>query len=70
MNISHKSVVSILIFTLFSFTFIQPGNTARILAIETFVEKSHWNFMSTVLRALTDNGHNVTVFTLFLDGNR
>ncbi|XP_027847820.2 UDP-glucosyltransferase 2-like isoform X1 [Aphis gossypii] len=70
MNISQKSVVSILIFTLFSFTFIQPGNAARILAIETFAGKSHWNFMSAVLRALTDNGHNVTAFTPFLDGNR
>jgi len=26
--------------------------------------------MRAVLRALTDNGHNVTVFTPFLDGNR
>lgn len=70
MNILQKSVVSILIFTLFSFTFIQPGNTARILAIETFAGKSHWNFMSAVLRALADNGHNVTVFTPFINGNR
>jgi len=49
---------------------IQPGNTARILAIETFAGRSHWNFMSAVLRAMTDNGHNVTVFTPFPDGNR
>jgi len=26
--------------------------------------------MNAVLRALTDNGHNVTAFTPFLDGNR
>jgi len=26
--------------------------------------------MSAVLRAMTDNGHNVTVFTPFVDGNR
>ncbi|CAH1731236.1 unnamed protein product [Aphis gossypii] len=70
MNMSHKSVVSILILTLFSCTFIQPGNTARILAVETFAGKSHWNFMSAVLRALTNNGHNVTVFTPFVEGNR
>ncbi|CAH1731234.1 unnamed protein product [Aphis gossypii] len=70
MNMLHKSVVSILILTLFSCTFIQPGNTARILAIETFAGKSHWNFMRGVLRALTDNGHNVTVFTPFVEGNR
>jgi len=49
---------------------IQPGNAARILAIETFAGKSHWNFMSAVLQAMTDNGHNVTVFTPFPDGNR
>ncbi|CAI6348012.1 unnamed protein product [Macrosiphum euphorbiae] len=67
---SHKSMISIVIFTLVSYTCIQSGNTARILAIETFAGKSHWNFMSSVLRAMTDNGHNVTVFTPFLDGNR
>lgn len=67
---SCKSMISIVIFTLVSCTCIQSGNTARILAIETFAGKSHWNFMSAVLRAMTDNGHNVTVFTPFVDGNR
>ncbi|XP_001947235.2 UDP-glucuronosyltransferase 2B17 [Acyrthosiphon pisum] len=42
----------------------------QILAIESVAGKSHWNFMSAVLRSLTDAGHNVTVFTPFLDGNR
>ncbi|KAL5244410.1 hypothetical protein ACI65C_011820 [Semiaphis heraclei] len=66
----HKSIVSIIILLLFNCLCIQPGNAARILAIETFAGRSHWNFMSAVLRAMTDNGHNVTVFTPFLDGNR
>jgi len=47
-----------------------PAEGARILAVETIGGKSHWNFMSAILRALVDNGHNVTVFTPFLDGNR
>ncbi|XP_022175624.1 UDP-glucuronosyltransferase 2B15-like [Myzus persicae] len=67
---SNKSIVSIIIFSLFSCSCIQPGNGARILAIESFAGRSHWNFVSAVLRAMTDNGHNVTVFTPFLDGNR
>ncbi|VVC34030.1 UDP-glucuronosyl/UDP-glucosyltransferase [Cinara cedri] len=49
---------------------VTPAETARILAIETFAAKSHWNFMSAVLRALTDGGHVVTVFTPFPDGDR
>jgi len=67
---SRKSIVSFMIFALFGCSGIRPGNAARILAIETFAGRSHWNFMSAVLRAMTDNGHNVTVFTPFLDGNR
>ncbi|KAL4112237.1 hypothetical protein QTP88_016062 [Uroleucon formosanum] len=46
------------------------GEGARILAIETIVGKSHWYFMSSVLRSLTDAGHTVTVFTPFPDGDR
>lgn len=42
----------------------------RILAVESIAGKSHWNFMRAVLRALTDNGHAVTVFTPFTDGDR
>lgn len=49
---------------------VQPADSARILAIQTIAGKSHWNFVSSVLRALTDNGHNVTVYTPILDGNR
>lgn len=43
---------------------------ARILAIETVAGKSHWNFVSSVLRALTDAGHHVTVFTPITVGDR
>lgn len=50
--------------------FIVPSECARILAIETVAYKSCWNFMSGVLRALTDNGHVVTVFTPYPDGDR
>ncbi|CAI6347452.1 unnamed protein product [Macrosiphum euphorbiae] len=46
------------------------GEAARILAVETVAGKSHWYFMSSVLRSLTDAGHTVTVFTPFLDGDR
>eukprot|EP00102_Acyrthosiphon_pisum_P011902 XP_008180824.1 PREDICTED: UDP-glucuronosyltransferase 2B15-like [Acyrthosiphon pisum] len=35
-----------------------------------FPGKSHWNYVSAVLRVLTNNGHHVTVFTPFLDGER
>lgn len=42
----------------------------RILAVESIAGKSHWNFMRAVLRALTDNGHTVTAFTPFPDGDR
>ncbi|XP_022164366.1 UDP-glucuronosyltransferase 2B2-like [Myzus persicae] len=47
-----------------------PIEGARILAVETVGGKSHWNIMSGILRALVDNGHNVTVFTPFPEGNR
>lgn len=43
---------------------------ARIIAIEMAPAKSHWNFMSGVLRSLTDAGHHVTVFTSFVGGER
>uniref|UniRef100_A0A2S2QWQ3 UDP-glucuronosyltransferase 2C1 n=1 Tax=Sipha flava TaxID=143950 RepID=A0A2S2QWQ3_9HEMI len=40
---------------------------ARILAVETVAARSHWNFMSAVLRSLTAAGHQVTAFTPFPD---
>lgn len=47
-----------------------PAENARILALETIAGRSHWNFMSAVLRPLTDAGHEVTVFTPFPEGDR
>lgn len=47
---------------LFTFT---PVNSLRILAIAPISAKSHWNFASSVVHALRENGHNVTVFTPF-----
>lgn len=52
------------------FRFVMPTDSARILAVETVAGKSHWNFMSAVLRSLTESGHSVTVFTPILDGDR
>lgn len=43
---------------------------SRILAIETIGSKSRWNFMRSVLGALTENGHSVTAFTPFPEGDR
>jgi glucuronosyltransferase len=42
----------------------------NVLAVQTVPRKSQWNVMSAILRALTDRGHNVTVFTPILDGDR
>lgn len=49
---------------------MSPAENARILALETVSGISHWNFMSAVLRSLTDVGHEVTVFTPFPNGDR
>jgi len=47
-----------------------PAGAANILAVHTIPGKTHWNVMRGVLRALTDSGHTVTVFTPFIDGDR
>ncbi|XP_022181664.1 UDP-glucuronosyltransferase 2B2-like isoform X2 [Myzus persicae] len=64
-----KSIMKILVWALVG-SYIQPASSARILAVETVGGKSHWNFMSGILRALVNDGHSVTVFTPFADGNR
>ncbi|CAH1709686.1 unnamed protein product [Aphis gossypii] len=66
----YLPLLLILTFTFTGSWVTTPAKGARILAVETIGGKSHWNFMSAILRALVDNGHNVTVFTPFLDGNR
>lgn len=64
------SLKILLVATACSVSVVPAVEAARILAIETVPCKSHWNFMSSVLRALTDGGHNVTVFTPFPGGDR
>ncbi|VVC43583.1 UDP-glucuronosyl/UDP-glucosyltransferase [Cinara cedri] len=66
---SYMTAVFIVLGSL-SDTLFGPAQPARILAIETIAGKSHWNFMSSVLRALTENGHSVTAYTPFPDGDR
>lgn len=62
--------ISLFTFCIYTFSLTrEPVNALQILAIEYVPGKSHWNFMSAVLRALSDKGHNVTVFTPFPDGN-
>lgn len=61
--------------TLLPFVFVvlilyEPAYAFRVLGIESVPGKSHWNFSRAVLRALTDSGHSVTVFTPFPDGTR
>ncbi|KAF0755321.1 UDP-glucuronosyltransferase 2B17-like, partial [Aphis craccivora] len=57
-------VVSVVLITYASVDALQ------ILAIEHIAAKSHWNFMSAVLQSLSENGHNVTVYTPFPVGNQ
>lgn len=42
-----------------------PCEAANILAVSTVPGRSHWNFMSAVLRALMDRGHRVVAFTSY-----
>ncbi|XP_060842899.1 UDP-glucosyltransferase 2-like [Rhopalosiphum padi] len=69
-NYSHSSVIVLVLFLMISNLWILPVENAKILAVETLGCKSHWNFMSAVLRSLTDAGHSVTVFTPLTDGDR
>jgi len=47
-----------------------PVDAANILAVQAHGGKSNWNVMRAVLRALTDRGHTMTVFTPFVEGDR
>lgn len=58
--------IYISVITLYS----NPVNSERILALSPIAAQSHWNFVKGVLRALTEHGHQVTVFTSIPDGNR
>ncbi|XP_060869962.1 UDP-glucosyltransferase 2-like [Metopolophium dirhodum] len=71
----HHRVIVILVIALCATTALTAGNAtplpptrfraANILAVETVPGRSHWNFMSAVLRALTDRGHSVVAFTSY-----
>lgn len=65
----NKLCIFIAVFA-FDGLLILPVENARILAVETIACQSHWNFMDGILRALTDAGHHVTVFTPFPGGHR
>ncbi|XP_027847755.2 UDP-glucosyltransferase 2-like [Aphis gossypii] len=69
-NTMYLHLFLILIYTFVGSWIPTPAEGARILAVETVGGKSHWNFMSSILRVLVDNGHNITVFTPFTGGNR
>ncbi|CAH1722248.1 unnamed protein product [Aphis gossypii] len=70
MQMSTAISLSLLLWLSIDLRTIPVSEAARILAVETVPGKSHWNFMSSVLRSLTDAGHSVTVFTPFPDGDR
>ncbi|XP_025201809.1 UDP-glucuronosyltransferase 1-7C-like [Melanaphis sacchari] len=70
MQISTTVSLSLLLWLSNDLHTIPVSEAARILAIETVAGKSHWYFMSSLLRSLTDAGHTVTVFTPFPDGDR
>ncbi|KAE9540022.1 hypothetical protein AGLY_005274 [Aphis glycines] len=67
---SATTLVTVLAMTAGGFPGPVPARCARILAVETVGGRSHWNFMSGIIGALVDNGHAVTAFTPFLDGDR
>lgn len=67
---SSFAVVSIALCAWLALVQRTPVDAANILAVQSIAGKIHWKVMRTVLRALTDRGHTVTVFTPFADGNR
>ncbi|XP_050433221.1 UDP-glucosyltransferase 2-like isoform X2 [Adelges cooleyi] len=68
---SVRPVSTVVVFCALAVWHVAPvTECARILAVAPVAGKSHWNFMSAVLGALTDRGHNVTVFTPFPEGDR
>jgi len=69
---SSRFMVLFLVFCTWPAVFLQwtPAGASNILAVQTIPGKTHWNVMRSVLRALTDHGHTVTVFTPFIDGDR
>lgn len=66
---NHQTLFSTVALMIFCLR-VWPVESAKILAIETAACRSHWKYMSGMLQALVDGGHNVTVFTPYPDGNR
>ncbi|XP_050419910.1 uncharacterized protein LOC126832913 [Adelges cooleyi] len=60
---------NLLQYSLYVLVFFRYSESLHILAVAPYAAKSHWNFMTSVLHALTDEGHSVTVLTPFLNGN-
>ncbi|CAI6355963.1 unnamed protein product [Macrosiphum euphorbiae] len=69
-NVLYTYICSICLMYTFMCSWILPAETARILAIESIAGKSHWNYVSSIVRVLSKNGHQVTVFTPFPEGDR
>lgn len=65
-----RAILFAFIIITISWTCTPSVKAMNILAIETITGRSHWNFMSVLLRALTDSGHRVTAFTPYPDGER
>lgn len=66
MSWSCAFVRTVLIGTVVITTTVAPCcRAANILAVGMVPGRSHWNFMSAVLRALTDSGHEVVAFTSY-----
>ncbi|XP_026814744.1 UDP-glucuronosyltransferase 2B2-like [Rhopalosiphum maidis] len=64
----RRALVVLVLYTAEALTAASPSpgfRAANILAVETVPGRSHWNFMSAVLRALTDRGHSVVAFTSY-----
>lgn len=70
MRCSRTSVLLAIAALLVLCTATRPAAGVRVLAVQTFAGRSHWNFLSAVVRALTEAGHSVTVSTPFPEGER
>lgn len=68
-----RQIVVTLMYAIFVtswYSMIPVADGGRILAVSPINGMSHWNMMRGILRALTDHGHHVTVFTPNPDGAR
>lgn len=66
---SRRLVCGLMVFAMVGHRWTAPADGARILAVETIGARSHWNFMSAVLRSLAGAGHAVTVLTPLSDSD-